>query len=212
MKKGNNSRMSDLDEAKKYLIGLAIFLFVWVPFISFIDSKNDNSNANLSTIETTKSLTPEELKNEKCKKVRVEGEKLDKVTADLVADAKRLQRVWIVNEMSKLKDEGKITQTEWGNFYTYTSKPISESRIPILEVARLMDKVVKNGYIKPFLPQNVVEMGTRAALSMSSSDYYVNYPECFSEIDNEMYKRMSELPRTKGAWGKKLESSFQLIP
>lgn len=207
-----NNQNADIVTLKKYLIGAAIFLFVWVPIVTFFNSRVDDSNTGSTGTNSVNAPTGQEIKNQNCQKVRAEGERLDRASAELVAEAKRLQRVWIIQEMSKLKDQGKITPKEWDDFSTFMTKSMGASKIPILEVMHLMDKVVKNGYIKLYLPQNVVKVGTQAALSKSSSDYYVNYPECFSEVDNEMHKLVSELPESKGAWARKLDSAFELIP
>lgn len=198
-------------ETRKFIV-YGLMVITWIGFWTYMDqsAKDEISESLVQTSKIEKS--PTQVALEKCQKVRTEGERLDKVSANLVAEAKKLQRIWIIQEMSNLKDEGKITPSEWKTFSDYMSKPLGESATHILEVIDLLDKVVKNGYIKPYLPQNVVKVGNQAAQSESSSNYYVNFPECFSKIDYDMYKLVADIPKSRGTWARKLESSFELIP
>jgi hypothetical protein len=204
--------MSDLREVKKYAIGLGIFFFVWVPFISILNSKLGDSTHTSKTVVATTSPSAQELKFQKCQDVRAEGIRLEKNAADLVAKARALQKVWIVGEMTKLRDSGKISREEWTIFSNYLNSSDGVPQAPLGKIIDLMNKVVRLGYIKPYLPANVVDVGSKAALSKSSSDYYVKFPECFSDLENKMYKSLAELPQTKGAWARKLDSPIELIP
>jgi hypothetical protein len=75
-----------------------------------------------------------------------------------------------------------------------------------------MQRVVDNGYIKPYLPKNVVELGTKAALSPSSADYQIDFPQCFSEIEFSGIKMLADISPSKGVWSDKIGNPMDLIP
>ena len=198
-------------ETRKFIIyGLCII--TWIGFWTYMGQSSESENSEQTAQTSTTKKSPQEIALERCQEVRAEGERLDKINSDFVTEAKKLQRVWIIDEMTALRDSGKITAAEWKSFSDYMFKPLSESNMPLLEVIDLMDKVVKFGYIKLYLPSNVVEVGSKAASGESSSDYYVDYPECFSDFDNDMHKLISELPQVKGTWERKLDSPMELLP
>ena len=198
-------------DTRKFII-YGIVIITWIGFWTYINQTTGNEKTDQTTQTSTKEKSPSQLALEKCQNVRAEGKKLDDARSEIVAEARTLQRVWIVNEMSTLRDEGKITTNEWKYFSSYLSNPLSESGLALLEVIDLMDKVVSSGYIKSYLPKNVVEVGSKIRLMKSSSDYYLDYPECFSDVENDLYKMISELPEIKDGWGRKLESPMDLIP
>lgn len=149
---------------------------------------------------------------EKCDKVDIKATELSEASSKLAKEAKRLQLVWIIDEMQKLKDSRKITQAEWDTFSEYIDARIPPPKFPGSDLDLLMQKVVENGYIKPYLPENVVALGTKAALSPSSADYQVNFPECFSDIEFSGIKMLSELAPIKGIWADRIENPMDLIP
>ena len=195
-----------------------IYLFLGCLFLaSFIFTtimnnavKEEPSNASPSRVEASK--TQEQIKIEKCQQVRTEGERLDKVATNYVNQARNLQRTWIIGEMTTLKNTGKISDSEWKVFSDYVDNSTGVPKLPLGEIITLMNKVVRLGYIQPYLPKNVVELGTKAALGQSSSDYYAQYPECFTDLENSVYQTFADTPKTKGAWGRRLESPIELIP
>jgi hypothetical protein len=157
-------------------------------------------------------LSPAEELLNKCKIVKSEGERLDKINSDLVAEARKLQRIWIIGEMSELKSEGKISKVDWEVFASYTDPGDGLPKLPFGEIESLMKRVVNAGYIRPYLPENVVALGTQAARNESRSDYLINYPECLSDVEYDIVKLVASLPPTKGAWGNKVENPVDLIP
>lgn len=198
-------------EAKKFAI-YALCIVAWIGFWSYMNQSSTSEKTDPTTQTSPIEKSPNEIALERCQEIRVEGKRLDKVRAELLAEARSLQRQWIIDEMSTLRDAGKITAAEWSNFSKYMVKPLGESDVTLLEVFDLMDKVVELGYIKLYRPMNVVQVGSRIYASQSSSDYYLNYPECFSDADNEMYKMISGIPEIPNGWGRKLESPMDLIP
>jgi hypothetical protein len=157
-------------------------------------------------------FNPNQLKWQRCQSVRAEGARLDKVGADLANEAKALQLVWITDEMSKLRDTKKISPAEWKIFSDYVAVGDGLPKFPNNEISSLMQKVVDLGYIEPYLPKNVVDLGTRAALSPKSANYLVGFPECFNELEYSVLESFASLTPVKGAWGNRIEFPFQLIP
>jgi hypothetical protein len=198
-------------EPKKFFI-YALGIVAWIGFWSYMNHSSTSDNTQPTTQTSSTEKSPNEIALERCKEVRIEGNRLDKARAEMLAEARSLQREWIISEMSSLRKAGKISQAEWGNFSNYMENSLSDSGVNLLEVFDLMDKVVELGYIKLYLPKNVVEVGSRIYASQSSSDYYLSYPECFSDADNQIYKMISEIPEIQNGWGRKLESPMDLIP
>ena len=149
---------------------------------------------------------------EKCDKVEIKAAEISEASSKLAKEAKRLQLVWIIDEMQKLKDSGKITQSEWVTFSEYIDARIPPPKFPGSDLDLLMQKVVQNGYIEPYLPENVVALGTKAALSPSSADYQVKFPECFSDIEFSGIKMLADLTPIKGIWADRIENPMDLIP
>lgn len=149
---------------------------------------------------------------EKCDEVEIRAAEISEASSKLAKEAKRLQLVWIIDEMQKLRDSGKITQGEWDTFSEYIDARISPPKFPGSDLDLLMQKVVDRGYIEPYLPDNVIALGTKAALSPSSADYQVNFPECFSDIEFSGIKMLSELAPIKGIWADRIENPMDLIP
>lgn len=149
---------------------------------------------------------------EKCDKVDIKATELSEASSKLAKEAKRMQLVWIIEEMQNLRDSQKITQVEWNTFSEYIDARIPPPKFPGSELDLLMQKVVDRGYIQPYLPENVVALGTKAALSPSSADYQVNFPECFSDIEFSGLKMLADLTPVKGIWADRIENPMDLIP
>lgn len=149
---------------------------------------------------------------EKCDKVEIKAKEISEASSNLAKEAKRLQRNWIIEEMQKLRDSGKITQTDWSIFSQYINARIPPPKFLGSDLDLLMQKVVNSGYIEPYLPENVVALGTKAALSPSSADYQVNFPECFSDIEFSGIKMLADLTPIKGIWADKIQNPMDLIP
>jgi hypothetical protein len=148
----------------------------------------------------------------KCDAMRAKSKEISDYSSNLVKEARRIQLVWITNEMSALKESGKISSTEWEVFSQYIKPGITPPKMPGGELELLMKKVVAKGYIKPYLPKEVVELGTKAALSPNSASYEVGFPECFSDIEFAGIEMMADLAPVKGVWGDKVENPSDLIP
>jgi len=148
----------------------------------------------------------------KCDAMRAKSKEISDYSSNLVKEARRIQLVWITNEMGALKESGKISSTEWEVFSLYIKPGITPPKMPGGELELLMKKVVAKGYIKPYLPKEVVELGTKAALSPNSASYEVGFPECFSDIEFAGIEMMADLVPVKGVWGDKVENPSDLIP
>jgi hypothetical protein len=196
---------------KKYF-GIAGALIIWVGFWSYMNYITPEESPRNTSSEAEPVFNPNELKWQKCQSVRAEGARLDKVGADLANEAKELQLVWITDEMSKLRDTKKISPAEWKIFSDYVAVDDGLPKFPNNEISSVMQKVVDLGYIEPYLPKNVVDLGTRAALSPKSADYLVGFPECFNELEYSVLESVASLNPVKGAWGNRIEFPFQLIP
>ena len=144
--------------------------------------------------------------------MRKKATEISEYSSKLVIEARTLQRIWITEEMNKLKESEKISLEEYDLFSLHVQSEITPPIWPGGELDLLMKKVVTKGYIKPYLPRNVVDLGTKAALSPNSAKYQVDYPECFSEIEFDGIKLLAELTPNKGVWGNKVENPADLIP
>jgi len=159
-----------------------------------------------------KQIAADQVRVAKCDEMRAKSKEISDYSSNLVKEARRIQLVWITNEMSALKESGKISSTEWEVFSQFIKPGITPPKMPGGELELLMKKVVAKGYIKPYLPKEVVELGTKAALSPNSASYEVGFPECFSDIEFAGIKMMADLAPVKGVWGDKVENPSDLIP
>lgn len=148
----------------------------------------------------------------KCDAMRAKSKEISDYSSNLVKEARRIQLVWITNEMSDLKESGKISAAEWEVFSQYIKPGITPPKMPGGELELLMKKVVAKGYMRPYLPKEVVELGTKAALSPNSASYEVGFPECFSDIEFAGIEMMADLKPLKGVWGDKVANPADLIP
>ena len=148
----------------------------------------------------------------KCDAMRAKAKEMSDYSSNLVKEARSLQLVWITNEMKRLKDSGKISAADWDVFSVYTKPGITPPKIPGGDIDLLMKRVVNQGLIKPYLPKEVVDLGSKAALSPNSATYEVNFPECFSEVEFIGIKMLADLKPQKGVWGNKLANPSDLIP
>ena len=148
----------------------------------------------------------------KCDEMRAKSKEISDYSSNLVREARRMQLVWITNEMSVLKEAGKISTIEWEVFSQYIKPGITPPKMPGGELDVLMKKVVAKGYIRPYLPKEVVDLGIEASLSPNSASYEVGFPECFSDIEFAGIEMMADLAPVKGVWGNKIENPADLIP
>jgi hypothetical protein len=148
----------------------------------------------------------------KCADVRNKADEIDNSRAELVSQAKELQRNWIKEEMLELNNSGRISDDELEIFNNQIRTDVPpKPAFPGSDIYELMNKLVVKGYIKPYLPKEVVAIGESVALSPSSASYKIGFPECFSDLENEMFKSLSELKPSKGVWASK-KSPMELIP
>jgi hypothetical protein len=159
-----------------------------------------------------KQIAADQARVAKCDEMRAKSKEISEYSSNLVKEARRIQLVWITNEMSVLKESGKISSTEWEIFSQFIKPGITPPKMPGGELDLLMKKVVARGYIRPYLPKEVVELGTKAALSPNSASYEVGFPECFSDIEFAGIEMMADLAPVKGIWGDKVENPADLIP
>lgn len=196
---------------KKVVVGI-ICLVAWVGGVNYLDRTVPKQSSNSASASVESTPDPVQDKIRKCQQVRAEGERLDNQSAALVEKARSLQMVWIKREMTRLHETGKISDLEWQVFSDYVDVGDGTPKIPLGAIDTLMKKIVNAGYIKPYLPKEVVDVGTLAATSPRSSNYLVKFPECFDALEFSVIKSMAELPPVKGVWGNRLENPIQLIP
>jgi len=84
--------------------------------------------------------------------------------------------------MLLLKESDKISAAEWEVFSQYIKPDIPLREMPGGELELLMKKMVAKGYISSYLPNEVVDLGTKASLIPNSASYEIGFPECFSDI------------------------------
>jgi hypothetical protein len=161
-----------------------------------------------TTVAINEQINRDQERVSKCSEMQKVADEMDDFSAGLVRQAKELQRNWITQEMVNLNNSGKISDNELEIFNDQlrTDRPLPPV-LPGGEFYELMEKVVKKGYIKPYLPKEVVEIGERAALSPKSVIYKIGFPECFSELEYGMLNSLAALKPTKGAWSDKLSPS-----
>jgi hypothetical protein len=159
-----------------------------------------------------KQIAADQARVAKCDEVRAKSKEITDYSSNLVKEARRAQLTWITDEMNTLKESGKISIAEWEVFSQYIKPGITPPKMPGGELELLMKKVVAKGYIRPYLPKEVVELGTKAALSPNSASYEVGFPECFSDIEFAGIKMLADLEPVKGVWGNKVENPSDLIP
>lgn len=159
-----------------------------------------------------KQIAADQARVAKCDEMRAKSKEISDYSSNLVKEARRIQLAWITNEMNLLRESGKISNAEWEVFSQYIKPGITPPKMPGGELELLMKKVVAKGYIRPFLPTEVVELGTKAALSPNSASYEVGFPECFSDIEFAGIEMMADLAPVKGVWGDKVENPADLIP
>jgi hypothetical protein len=159
-----------------------------------------------------KQIAADQARVAKCDEVRAKSKEITDYSSNLVKEARRAQLTWITDEMNTLKESGKISMAEWEVFSQYIKPGITPPKMPGGELDLLMQKIVAKGYIRPYLPKEVVELGTKAALSPNSASYEVGFPECFSDIEFAGIKMLADLAPVKGVWGDKVENPVDLIP
>ena len=159
-----------------------------------------------------KQIAADQARVAKCDEMRAKSKEISDYSSNLVKEARRIQLAWITNEMNLLRESEKISNAEWEVFSQYIKPGITPPKMPGGELELLMKKVVAKGYIRPFLPREVVELGTKAALSPNSASYEVGFPECFSDIEFAGIEMMADLAPVKGVWGDKVENPADLIP
>jgi hypothetical protein len=159
-----------------------------------------------------KQIAADQARVAKCDEVRAKSKEITDYSSNLVKEARRAQLTWITDEMNTLKESGKISIAEWEVFSQYIKPGITPPKMPGGELDLLMKKVVAKGYIRPYLPKEVVELGTKAALSPNSASYEVGFPECFSDIEFAGIKMLADLEPVKGVWGNRVENPSDLIP
>jgi hypothetical protein len=159
-----------------------------------------------------KQIAADQARVAKCDEMRAKSKEISDYSSNLVKEARRIQLAWITSEMNLLRESGKISNAEWEVFSQYIKPGITPPKMPGGELELLMKKVVAKGYIRPFLPTEVVELGTKAALSPNSASYEVGFPECFSDIEFAGIEMMADLAPVKGVWGDKVENPADLIP
>lgn len=165
-----------------------------------------------TTVAINEEIKKSQERVSKCSEVQKVADEMDKFSADLVRQAKQLQKNWIYQEIVNLHSSGKISDNELEIFNNQIRTDIPPPpALPGGEFYELMEKVVNKGYVKPYRPKEVVEIGERAALSPKSVIYKIGYPECFSELEYGMLVSLAELKPTKGAWADKLRPT-ELLP
>jgi hypothetical protein len=179
-------------------------LLLLIPILIFVSSCAPDA----TTVAINEQIKKDQERVSKCSEVENVADDMDEFSASLVRQAKELQRKWITQEMINLHSSGKISDNELEVFNNQlrTDRPFPPV-LPGGEFYELMEKVVKKGYIKPYLPKEVVEIGERAALSPKSVIYKIGFPECFSELEYGMLNSLAALKPTKGAWSDKLSPS-----
>ena len=175
-------------------------LLLLIPILIFVTSCAPDP----TTVAINEQIKKDQERVSKCNEVQKVANEMDELSADLVRQAKQLQLNWIYQEIVNLHSSGKITNDDLVTFNNQITVDIPPPPIlPGGKFYELMEKVVNKGYIKPYFPKEVVEIGERAALSPNSASYKIGFPECFSEIEYEMFKSFAELEPTKGAWANK---------
>jgi hypothetical protein len=159
-----------------------------------------------------KEFAAEQARVAKCDVMRAESKEISDYSSNLVKEARRLQLVWITNEMLLLKESDKISAAEWEVFSQYIKPGIPLREMPGGELELLMKKMVAKGYISSYLPNEVVDLGTKASLSPNSASYEIGFPECFSDIAFAGLRLLADLEPIKGVWGDKVENPSDLIP
>jgi len=180
-----------------------------IPFFTLVASCSPDPN----TVAINEQIKKDQERVSKCGEVQRVANEMDEFSAGLVRQAKELQRKWITQEIVNLHSSGKISDNELEAFNNQIRTDIPPPpAFPGGEFYELMEKVVNKGYIKPYLPKEVVEIGERAALSPKSVAYKIGYPECFSEFEYEMFVSLAEVIKpTKGAWADK-KTPTELVP
>ncbi len=148
----------------------------------------------------------------KCNSVRDQAKSMEEASGQFARQARANQLNWITAEVKKLYEDGKITVDDWTLFSSSTSKSTTLFKLPGGELDLLMKKIVESGWIKPYLPKDVVELGEKAAMSPSGASYQVNYPECFSDLEFSRIQLLAKLKPSKGVWAERIENPVDLIP
>ena len=164
------------------------------------------------SIAIEKQITEDEARIAKCNSVRDKAKSMEEASGQLAKQARATQLIWIVSEVKKLYESKKITEGEWTLFSSSTSQSTPLLKLPGGELDLLMKKIVNNGWIKPYLPKEVIELGESAAMSPSGASYQVNYPECFSDIEFSGIQLFAKLKPSKGVWAERIENPIDLIP
>jgi len=184
-------------------------LILHIPLLVLVASCSPDPN----TVAINEQVKKDQERVSKCNEVKRVADEMDEYSADLVRQAKELQRNWITQKMINLHSSGKISDNELEIFNNQIRTDVPpKPALPGGEFYELMEKVVDKGYLKPYLQKEAVEIGERAALSPKSVTYKIGYPECFSEFEYEMYVSLAEVIKpTKGAWADK-KTPTELVP
>ena len=167
---------------------------------------------NPQSISVDKLITEDEARIAKCDSVREKAKSMDETSGRLAKQARARQLVWITEEVKKLHIDGRVSKVEWKLFTDSISQDSPLLKLPGGELDSLMQKIVANGWIRPYLPKDVVELGEQAAMSPSGASHQVKYPECFSAIDFSAIQLLANLKLSKGVWADRIENPVDLIP
>jgi hypothetical protein len=197
-------------KSKILLVGAGIV--AWVVLINYMNSTLPTTPSKSETTSEQEIANGAVSQAKKCAVIQREGDLLDQRNANLVIKARELQMLWIKSEMLKLHSDKKITDQEYSVFTDYVAVGDGTPKLPFGDIENLMKKVVRSGYIKPYLPKDVISLGQEAATNPTSADYLVDFPECFNDLEFSVIESLAGLSQNKGAWANKIEDPVSLIP
>jgi hypothetical protein len=178
---------------------IAVALFVLVPgVVQFFLAINNPSPPVTYTPVDTPSSTPAEpsCSDLRAEKVRLE-ELRDSESKETLNEINNRQRDSLLSRLKQLREESNLSAEEWSNIKSLVARAASDEP-PIfgldpefVTVSKSIDRLIKSGKIRPYLDEDVIDLGQALANK-----------ECFDEFEISMAESISKVS-VESAWEKK---------
>jgi hypothetical protein len=190
---------------------IAVALFVLVPgVVQFFLAINNPSPPVTYTPVDTPSSTPAEpsCSDLRAEKVRLE-ELRDSESKETLNEINNRQRDSLLSRLKQLREESNLSAEEWSNIKSLVARAASDEP-PIfgldpefVTVSKSIDRLIKSGKIRPYLDEDVIDLG-QALANKPNEDFelVLANKECFDEFEISMAESISKVS-VESAWEKK---------
>jgi hypothetical protein len=144
----------------------------------------------------------------RAEKVRLE-ELRDSESKETLNDINNRQKDSLLSRLEQLRQESNLSAEEWSNIKSLVARAASDEP-PIfgldpeyVAVSKSIERLLKSGKIRPYLDEDVIELGQELANKPSEDfELVLANKECFDEFEILMAESISKLT-VESAWGKK---------